>query len=162
MCHQGLGQGRAKAPMSSAWGRCFVLQGCLWDPRRQLRSRRTLHLARCPEAAEASGELAAGLALSADPCELCWEPGPMRAQGPPLPPAGLRAALRASGPQCDLPPSAPDRLTWSWSGRMPAGLGAAGGRTPGPGKQQVWQAGPELMVTGTRQTATAEAGSGLR
>ena len=39
---------------------------------------------------------------------------------------------------------------------MPAGLGAAGGRTPGPGKQQVWQAGPELMVTGTRQTATAE------
>ena len=39
----------------------------------------------------------------ADPCEPCWEPGRTRAQGPPLPPASLRAALRASGPQLDLP-----------------------------------------------------------
>ena len=89
--------------MSSAWGRCFTLQGCLWDPQGGLRSGCTLHPSPHPESAEASVELATGLALSADPCEPCWEPGQTRAQGPLLPPASLRAALRASGPQLDLP-----------------------------------------------------------
>ena len=103
MSHQGLGRG-AKALLSSAWGQCFVLQGCLWDPRRRLRSRGALHLAPCSEAAEAPGNLAAGLALSADPRDLCWEPGQMRAR-PTAAPGRLESSPQGQRPRCDLPPS---------------------------------------------------------